>query len=168
MVDFRCKECNREFHGQQALEDHNRSKHFVKSMDKVEKSSSLLKNKYVWIFVGIVVIVLVLWATPSINSDPSKYDEFAQCLTDNGAVMYGAFWCPHCAETKKNFGSSFQYIVYVECDPRGENEQAELCIEKEIERYDTWEFTDGSRVIGEPTFEQLSEGTGCPVPEEEK
>ncbi len=78
--------------------------------------------------------------------------------------MYGAFWCPHCARTKKNFGNSFQHINYVECDPRGENEQSELCIEKEIENYDTWEFTDGSRVVGEPSFEVLGEKTGCEVP----
>lgn len=93
-----------------------------------------------------------------------QVDTFAQCLTEQGAVMYGTFWCPHCANTKKLFGPSFQYIDYVECDPRGENEQSELCIEKGIDKYDTWEFTDGSRLISEPTFAQLGEKTGCAVP----
>ena len=133
---------------------------------KKSGSKGLIIGAIVVVVVVIAVIFLLISSRPKYSQE--SVDTFAQCLTDNGAVMYGAFWCPHCAETKKNFGSSFQYIVYVECDPRGENEQAELCIEKEIERYDTWEFTDGSRVIGEPTFEQLSEGTGCPVPEEEK
>ncbi len=75
--------------------------------------------------------------------------------------MYGTFWCPHCAKTKKLFGSSFNYVNYVECDPRGDNEQSILCISKNIDKYDTWEFADKTRIISEPTFEQLSQKTGC-------
>lgn len=125
--------------------------------------------------IGVVLVVIVIVVVIGIFafSGGEKYvqadvDAFATCLTESGAVMYGTFWCPHCAATKKKFGSSFQFISYVECDPRGDNEQAELCIEKGIDRYDTWEFNGdaGSRVIGEPTFEQLAEKTGCPVPEE--
>ena len=91
-------------------------------------------------------------------------DNFAKCLTEKGAVMYGTFWCPHCANVKKEFGESFRYIKYIECDPRGDNEQSELCIEKGIEAYATFEFTDGSRLVGEPGFEELSSKTGCEVP----
>ena len=109
--------------------------------------------------------MLIFTGCSSTKVSQGKIDEFAKCITDKGAVMYGAFWCPHCANTKKMFGSSIQYIKYVECDPRGDNEQAELCIEKDIRAYDTWEFADGSRLISEPTFEQLSEKTGCVLPE---
>ena len=117
---------------------------------------------------GIAVLaitgLLLLAACSGPKVPREKVDEFTKCITDKGAVMYGAFWCPHCARTKKHFGSSFQYVNYVECDPRGDNEQSELCIEKSIDKYDTWEFADGSRIIAEPTFQQLSEKTGCPVP----
>ena len=119
------------------------------------------------IAVSLIVLAALLFFLVAGKSSPynqSEVDEFAKCLTEKGAVMYGAFWCPHCANTKKRFGSSFRYIKYVECDPRGENQQAQLCISKNIEAYDTWEFSDGSRVIGEPSFEELSAGTGCAVP----
>ena len=87
-------------------------------------------------------------------------------MPEKGATMYGTFWCPHCAKVKKSFGSSFKYINYVECDPRGDNEQSQLCLDKGIENYATFEFTDGSRLVGEPTFDELSGKTGCPVPSE--
>jgi glutaredoxin len=109
----------------------------------------------------LLISVLALSACSNGGVPQEKIDSLAQCLTEKGTVMYGAFWCPHCAKTKKNFGPSFKYIEYVECDPRGENEQSELCLEKKIEGYDTWEFADGSRVIGEPTFETLAEKSGC-------
>lgn len=120
-----------------------------------------------WI-VGIVVVGLIaLFALNRGDKGPSssELDNFAKCITENGAVMYGAFWCPHCARTKKAFGDSFEYVKYVECDPRGDNEQSELCINKNIDKYDTWEFADGSRIVSEPTFQQLSEKTGCQVPQ---
>jgi thiol-disulfide isomerase/thioredoxin len=42
-------------------------------------------------------IALAVW----VYTSPGKYDEFAKCLTDNGAKFYGAFWCPHCQAQKK-------------------------------------------------------------------
>ena len=32
--------------------------------------------------------------------------------------MYGAYWCPHCAEQKEVLGSSYRF-VYVECGVPG-------------------------------------------------
>ena len=115
------------------------------------------------ILILLILSILILAGCGS-KIPQEKIDEFAQCLTEKGAVMYGAFWCPHCANVKKMFGSSFRYVDYVECDPRGENEQSELCIEKDIQAYATFEFADGSRLVGEPSFEELSQKTGCPVP----
>lgn len=114
--------------------------------------------------IALVVIILAIFLFSGKDYSQEEVDIFAKCLTEKGAVMYGAFWCPHCARTKARFGSSFRYIEYVECDPRGDNEQSELCIEKEIESYDTWEFADGSRLVGEPSFQAMAEKTGCLVP----
>jgi hypothetical protein len=119
-----------------------------------------------WAWLVFVATVLLLSGCGSGGQyTKESLDSFAQCLTANDVVMYGAFWCPHCANTKKKFGSSFQYVTYVECDPRGDDEQSELCLEREIENYDTWEFADGSRVVGEPKFETLSGMSGCAMPE---
>lgn len=130
--------------------------------EKKKKSGYLI-----WV---VIISILIIGLIFVFSGNGAKYElgeieKFAKCLTEKGTVMYGAFWCPHCAKTKKKFGNSFQYINYVECDPRGENEQSELCIEKNIERYDTWEFSDGSRDDnGEPSFEFLSSKTGCTLP----
>ncbi|MCH7850268.1 MAG: hypothetical protein IH845_01345 [Nanoarchaeota archaeon] len=136
-------------------------------MKKKRESKKGKDNTKIIVSVFVVLILFVggffLFSSGD-NYSRESVDTFANCLTEKGAVMYGAFWCPHCAKTKKNFGSSFKFINYVECDPRGDNEQSELCLSKEIEKYDTWEFTDGSRVIGEPSFEVLSEKTGCRIP----
>ena len=135
----------------------------VKKQNKKKSKLPLLLG-----VLGLIIIVLILTFSFSSKDDynSSDVDDFAKCITENGAIMYGAFWCPHCAKTKKMFGESFRYINYVECDPRGENEQSLLCIEKEIKSYDTWEFNDdiSSRLIGEPSFEELAEKTGCVAP----
>ena len=39
----------------------------------------------------------------------STLDSFAQCLTSKGMKMYGAWWCPHCAEQKESFGYGFHH-----------------------------------------------------------
>jgi len=118
-------------------------------------------NSVKWIFLVLVTLLLV-----GCSTGPKKnYDSFAKCLTEKGIFMYGAFWCPHCQKTKKHFGDSFQYVTYIECDPRGEESQTDRCIEMNIEGYDTWIFEDGSRLMGEPSFESMSEKSGCPLPE---
>ena len=93
-----------------------------------------------------------------------KYDDFAKCLTVNEAKMYGAFWCSHCQNQKKSFGSSWQYVDYVECSLPDGNSQTEFCSNARIEGYPTWEFKDKSRIEGEATFGQLAEKTGCSLP----
>ena len=64
----------------------------------------------------------------------------AQHLTEQGAAMYGAYWCPACAKQKELFGDAFRYITYVECDPGGTNPRPALCQQKGILRYPTWEL----------------------------
>ncbi|MEK6894204.1 MAG: hypothetical protein AABX10_01960 [Nanoarchaeota archaeon] len=126
------------------------------------------------LIIGILVVVAIIVLLFVIGGSGQSYvqediDIFAKCLTEKGAVMYGAFWCPHCAKVKKAFGESFRYVEYVECDPRGEDEQSLLCIEKQIESYATFEFNDNpsTRIVGEPTFEELAIATGCVAPKAE-
>jgi thiol-disulfide isomerase/thioredoxin len=84
-------------------------------------------------------------------------DDFAKCLAQKGTAMYGAEWCGHCKRQKDMFGSSFQYINYVEC-PRNQ----QLCSEKGITGYPTW-IIDGKLYPGEQSLERLSELSGCPL-----
>jgi hypothetical protein len=40
----------------------------------------------------------------------SRLEAFAKCISAKQAKMYGAYWCPHCAEQKEMFGGAFQYV----------------------------------------------------------
>ena len=91
----------------------------------------------------------------------SNHDALASCLTEKGVKMYGAFWCPHCERQKDMFGSSFEKINYTECSLPDRSGQTKACIDKNIEKYPTWEFPDGSRVQGVLTFDQLKQKSGC-------
>jgi len=112
----------------------------------------------------VLLTGLLLIAGCSSDYTREQLDSLASCLKEKGIKEYGAFWCPNCAKQQKMFGSSYDIIkegVYVECDPRGDNSQAELCIEKEIGKYPTWDFPNGERLIGVQQFEILAEKSGC-------
>ncbi len=88
-------------------------------------------------------------------------EKLAKCLTAAGAKMYGAYWCPHCADQKKLFGDSFKYVAYVECDAKGENPNPEACKKAGIEGYPTWIFSDGNKVTGTQDLDNLSQLSNC-------
>lgn len=118
----------------------------------------------------IIVLILGIIATVLLKGEstppgPGKYDQFAQCLKDKGAVFYGAFWCSHCQAQKKLFGSSAKLLPYVECSTLDGRSMLPVCTDKKIEGYPTWEFTDGSRMSGEISLEKLAEKTTCILPQ---
>ena len=54
-------------------------------------------------------------ATSTVASYASDYstnktykEDLARHLTSVGAVMYGAYWCPHCKRQKTMFGDGFK------------------------------------------------------------
>ena len=128
-------------------------------------------NKNVKIFISIIgllilgTIATVLLQSNSTPSGPGKYDTFATCLKDKGAVFYGAFWCPHCQAQKKLFGSSVKLLPYVECSTADASAQTQACIDKKIDGYPTWEFADGTRLNGEIPLQQLADKTSCTLPQ---
>lgn len=98
------------------------------------------------------------------DTKPGPLDQFAVCLQDKGAKFYGAFWCPHCANQKKLFGSSKRLLPYEECSTADGQGQLQVCIDKKIETYPTWIFADESRLTGEIKLATLAEKTGCLLP----
>ena len=113
------------------------------------------------IIIGICILVLMFLY----GCGPAKnYDEFAKCLTAENMTMYGAYWCPHCNTIKEEFGSSFQYINYVECDAQGPGGDPDRCARALVQYYPTFTFKDGNRLFGEVTFEIMSQKTGCKLP----
>lgn len=81
-------------------------------------------------------------------------------LKNIGAKMYGAYWCPHCHQQKQLFGQeAIRFINYIECDPKGNNAQPELCRAANIQGYPTWEI-NGEFYPGTQSLEELAELSG--------
>ena len=68
------------------------------------------------LFIGFLIFAAFAgWAFWLRHSRYSRYDKFAQCLAEKQVKMYGLYWCTHCAEQERMFGSSFNYVTYIEC-----------------------------------------------------
>jgi len=119
-------------------------------------------NSTTWmIILAIVVFGGLIGAAVYQKNAPSIYDDFAQCLNDNGAKMYAAYWCPYCERQEAEFGSAFRFINRVECSSPGSN-TFDLC--PDIENTPTWEKADGERIVGAVPFSTLAEEYGCELP----
>lgn len=110
----------------------------------------------------IVIIALSFFLLGCIGG-PSKYDSFAQCITQSGAQMYGAWWCPHCNSQKAMFGDAWKHIKYIECSDSNRN-SLPVCDAAGVKNYPTWQFGDNSRETRLFTFEELAQKTGCTLP----
>lgn len=119
-----------------------------------------MKKTYGIIGIVIFIIIGLFWY----NSRPAEFDEFTQCITNKGAKFYGAYWCTHCQNQKKLFGRAARGLPYIECSTPNGNGQLQICKDKKIDSYPTWEFKDGTRVQGEMTLQKLSEKTECKLP----
>lgn len=97
-----------------------------------------------------VALIIFLNACATIN-----HNALAQCLTENGAIMYGTSWCSHCQNQKKAFGESFDYIDFVDCDLYSVE-----CQENGVQSYPTWIIND-ELYIGEQSLERLAGLAKC-------
>jgi len=126
-----------------------------------------MKNKKLEKIISILIVVAVvgglIFFFYNKSQEPGEYDEIAQCLTDKGVLMYGAWWCPHCEAQKDEFGKSFDLINYVECALPGRQSggQTEECVDAEIKSYPTWKFPDGTVITGEQSPNKLAEIAQC-------
>jgi hypothetical protein len=119
------------------------------------------RKKLIW--GGIAVLIIAVYAGWWYYSN-HRYDGFAKCLSSKQAKMYGAYWCPHCAEQKEEFGKSFQYVNYVECAIKGSREMTAACKAAKVEHFPTWQFGAGPLVEGKFPLQELSDKTGCSLP----
>jgi hypothetical protein len=93
-----------------------------------------------------------------------RYDEFAKCLSSKQVKMYGAYWCPHCADQKEEFGKSFRYVNYVECAIQGSREMAPACKAAGVQHFPSWQFGANPLVEGVFPLQELGDKTGCSLP----
>ena len=83
--------------------------------------------------------------------------KLAEHLTKEGAVMYNAYWCPHCHDQKEMFGKeAAEKLNLVECAKDGFNNKKELCETKGITGFPSWEI-NGSIDAGIKSLKELAE-----------
>ncbi len=89
------------------------------------------------------------------ESTPAKV-ALAKHLTQVGAKLYTAYWCPHCRDQKELFGKqAAAELQVIECAPDGRNNQAELCKQKGVQGYPSWEIK-GTIDSGVKSLDQLA------------
>ena len=118
-----------------------------------EKSTTKKSNKRI-ILISIVSILLVLagvgiWVGFVNANKPGLVDDLAKCLTEKGAVMYGATWCKYTAGQKAMFGNSMRLIDY-----------RDFSEDPNVKITPTW-LINGAYYQNVQTFDRLASLTGC-------
>ena len=84
----------------------------------------------------------------------------AKYLKNKGVIKYSAYWCPNCLHQSELFGKqAYKELHVVECARDGKNSQTQLCIDKKIKGFPSWEI-NGKIILGVQTLEELSKLTG--------
>ena len=119
-----------------------------------------MSKKQAFLIVAILTVGIggYLFAVGPSGPSDGRLDAFAKCLAEKGAIMYGADWCPHCQREKRNFGTSFQYVPYVECP-----DDPDRCATAGVNGYPTWIYPDGRRYEGEQGLQRIAEQSRCPL-----
>ena len=114
----------------------------------MKKSSIITISLIVLLFAGILFFSSDDTSTPPPSSE---LDAFAQCITDSGATLYGAWWCPHCEAQREMFGTSEQYLPYQECSLPSSKSQNLVCKKAGIEcsLYEGTKHSSSSQLVNE-------------------
>ena len=120
-------------------------------------------TKKILLYAVIVLLFIAAFAMGRYYKN-HKYDSFAKCLASKQAKMYGLYWCPHCADQKRMFGTSFEYVPYVECAIRGSRELAPECKTAGVKLFPSWQFGSDPPKEGVLSLEELSHKSGCSLP----
>ena len=150
-MSFRCEICNRDFVTQESLNQHNQSKHTTDIKKPVN-----FKRYFMIIMISLIILFSVLTVSSYIKK-PGNHDEFANCLTEKGVIVYGNDFCQYTIQQLNYFGKSQKYLNYVRC-----TDNEELCNEKDIKTTPTWEYK-GEFYPQVQTFERLAAVTGCEI-----
>ncbi len=108
------------------------------------------------ILIGLGIFLLAIFFYLYFRTDSAgQYDDFAKCLTENNATMYGTDWCSYCKKQKDLFGDSFKNINFVDCDKNREE-----CLIAGVQGYPTWKINE-ENYPGLQSLEKLSNLTEC-------
>lgn len=122
-----------------------------KAEKTIEKKSS---KKLIYISISSVIIVLIVagFAYSFVQSNkPSYLDDFAKCLTEKGAVMYGAQFCQYTHGQKGMFGNSIKFVDY-----------RDFTEDNNIRITPTWKI-NGQYYENAQSLDRLASITGCAI-----
>jgi len=124
--------------------------------DHTETKETKPKNNKKLLLVSISSLVIVLIVVgvgfSFVNSKkPAALDGFAKCLTEKGAVMYGATWCKYTSAQKGMFGNSIKFVNYQDFSKNSE-----------VKITPTW-FIDDNKYENVQSLDKLSSITGCVI-----
>lgn len=134
-----------------------------KKQELEHRGSDPSKMRNAVVYAIVVILIAGAFATGRYYKN-HKYDAFARCLAAKQAKMYGLYWCPHCADQKAMFGSSFRYVPYVECAIRGSRDLAPECKAAGVKLFPSWQFGTNPPKEGVVSLQSLSQQTGCSLP----
>ena len=99
-----------------------------------------------------------------VTSESTKESiKFAKYLKISGVIKYSAYWCPNCLNQGELFGrQAYKELNVVECARDGLNSQTQLCIDKKIRGFPTWEI-NGKQFLGVLSLKELSKLTGYKI-----
>ncbi len=150
-----CKFCSRKFDTAESMNQHIHAKH-ASSSEAKPAGGKRTKNYFI-IIALIAAIAIFSYTFYARSQGTGQYDDFAKCLTEKGAIVYGNDFCQYTAKQMNWFGKSEKLLNYVKCI---ENEG--LCDSKGVKTTPTWEI-NGSMYEGVQSFEKLSEISGCGI-----
>lgn len=95
---------------------------------------------------------------PPITATSSERSlKIGEDLKQLDAKMFGAYWCSHCYEQKQRLGKeAYRNVQYFECSKEGLNSKADMCKEKKIPGYPTWEI-NGNLYPGDMYLDELED-----------
>lgn len=96
-------------------------------------------------------------AAPTVTTTSTANEiALAKYLRKIGAKLYTAYWCPHCHSQKQSFGKeAVKLLEVIECDRGGINPQPQLCRDKKVRAYPTWEI-NGKLYPGNHSLESIA------------
>lgn len=148
MENIKCEICSKGFKTIEGLNQHKTDVHSG-------KKKKLNVRLYAVIVILVLIVLFLSWTFISNSKKPGKYDDFAKCLTEKGAVIYGNDFCEYTRKEMNFFGKSSKYLNYIKCI----NNKA-LCDSKGVKLTPTWEI-NGEMHEQVQTLERLAYLTGC-------
>ena len=139
---------------EQSIQAHQEHEEREERHESIAEETKGKKNK-IFMYSGIAAVILLAIASIPVYSyyfTPGPFDDFAKCLKENGAVMYGADFCQYTKGQRAMFGKSMKHINYQEFT-EGED----------ITVTPTW-IIKGERIENAQSFEALAKLTGCKAP----